>query len=76
MRHFTRRHLANLAHNTYSIGNGIKDNIQVYNIPKFDGFHERQQPPVLEDNIKEIETFAKVSLTIIPGQHRHNTADD
>lgn len=32
----------------------------MYNIPKFDGFHERQQPPVLEDNIKEIETFAKV----------------
>lgn len=42
------------------LGNGIKDNIQVYNIPKFDGFHERQQPPVLEDNIKEIEAFARV----------------
>ncbi|KAJ3466699.1 hypothetical protein MRS44_004263 [Fusarium solani] len=41
------------------IGNGIKDNIQVYNIPKFDGFHERHQPPVLGTNIKEIEAFSR-----------------
>ncbi|KUI67524.1 hypothetical protein VM1G_02583 [Cytospora mali] len=41
------------------LGNGIKDNVQVYNIPKFDGFHERQQPPVLKDNIEEIERFAR-----------------
>ncbi|KAJ4132594.1 hypothetical protein NW754_015411 [Fusarium falciforme] len=40
------------------IGNGVKDNIQVYNIPKFDGFHERHQPPVLGANIKEIEAFS------------------
>lgn len=40
----------------------MKDNVQVYNIPKFDGFHARQQPPVLEDNIEEIERFARVSL--------------
>ncbi|KAJ4242707.1 hypothetical protein NW757_011933 [Fusarium falciforme] len=41
------------------IGNGVKDNIQVYNIPKFDGFHERHQPPVLGANIKEIEAFSR-----------------
>lgn len=60
----------------YSIGNGIKDNIQVYNIPKFDGFHERQQPPVLKDNIKEIEAFARVSQAsplTVPGQPRGAT---
>ncbi|KAF3769146.1 Clavaminate synthase-like protein [Cryphonectria parasitica EP155] len=44
---------------TRILGNGIKDNIQVYNIPKFDGYHQRQQPPVLEDNIKEIERFSR-----------------
>ncbi|RAH47531.1 Clavaminate synthase-like protein [Aspergillus brunneoviolaceus CBS 621.78] len=41
------------------LGNGIRDNIQVYNIPKFDGYHKRQQPPVLEDNIAEIEAFSR-----------------
>lgn len=59
---------ANL-HSEQSIGNGIKDNIQVYNIPKFDGFHERHQPPVLEENIKEIEAFAKVSPSFFPINH-------
>lgn len=38
----------------------IKDNIQVYNIPKFDGFHKRKHPAVLEDHIDEIEGFSKV----------------
>ncbi|PWY90586.1 Clavaminate synthase-like protein [Aspergillus sclerotioniger CBS 115572] len=41
------------------LGNGIKDNVQVYNIPKFDGYHKRLQPPVLADNIHEIETFSR-----------------
>ncbi|KAI0838401.1 Clavaminate synthase-like protein [Hypoxylon sp. FL0890] len=41
------------------LGNGIKDNVQVYNIPKFDGFHQRKQPPVLEAHIKEIESFSR-----------------
>ncbi|KAI2603248.1 Clavaminate synthase-like protein [Hypoxylon fragiforme] len=41
------------------LGNGIKDNVQVYNIPKFDGFHVRKQPAVLEHNIKEIEEFSR-----------------
>jgi len=38
---------------------GIKDNIQVYNLPKFDGFHPREQPKVLQDNIQEIEKFSR-----------------
>ena len=41
------------------LGNGIPDNIQVYNIPKFDGFHQRHHPPVLTDHIAEIETFSR-----------------
>ncbi|KAJ5170442.1 uncharacterized protein N7500_003225 [Penicillium coprophilum] len=41
------------------LGNGVKDNVQVYNIPKFDGHHERPQPFVLTENIKEIEIFSR-----------------
>ncbi|ORY69499.1 uncharacterized protein BCR38DRAFT_333504 [Pseudomassariella vexata] len=41
------------------LGNGIRDNVQVYNIPKFDGYHRRQQPPVLANSIKEIEAFSR-----------------
>ncbi|KAJ5928956.1 hypothetical protein N7466_007912 [Penicillium verhagenii] len=41
------------------MGNGVKDNVQVYNIPKFDGFHQRQQPPVISDHIEEIEAFSR-----------------
>ncbi|EME84374.1 uncharacterized protein MYCFIDRAFT_187405 [Pseudocercospora fijiensis CIRAD86] len=37
----------------------IKDNVQVYNLPKFDGYHKRPQPPVLQDNIQEIEAFSR-----------------
>lgn len=53
------------SHARYSIANGVKDNIQVYNIPKFDGFHAKalQQPPLLADNLKEIEAFSRVSPT-------------
>ncbi|KAI0005603.1 hypothetical protein F4779DRAFT_49631 [Xylariaceae sp. FL0662B] len=41
------------------LGNGIRDNVQVYNIPKFDGYHTRKQPAVLQDHIEEIETFSR-----------------
>ncbi|KAI1335467.1 hypothetical protein F5Y15DRAFT_428318 [Xylariaceae sp. FL0016] len=41
------------------LGNGIRDNVQVYNIPKFDGHHKRMQPPILGDNIEEIEAFSR-----------------
>ncbi|KAK3374729.1 hypothetical protein B0H63DRAFT_437547 [Podospora didyma] len=42
-----------------NIGNEVKDNIQVYNIPKFDGYHERAHPAVVQENIKEIEEFSR-----------------
>ncbi|KAG0650818.1 putative 2-oxoglutarate-dependent dioxygenase JRG21 [Hyphodiscus hymeniophilus] len=38
---------------------GVKDNIQVYNTPKFDGFHKRAQPKVLQTHIEEIEKFSR-----------------
>lgn len=28
-------------------------------MPKFDGYHERPQPPVLKDHIDEIEAFSR-----------------
>ncbi|KAK4624368.1 UPF0676 protein [Fulvia fulva] len=37
----------------------IRDNIQVYNLPKFDGHHKRVHPPVLQDHSKEIESFSR-----------------
>ncbi|KAF2773455.1 Clavaminate synthase-like protein [Teratosphaeria nubilosa] len=37
----------------------IKDNVAVYNLPKFDGYHKRAQPPVLQDHIAEIEAFSR-----------------
>ena len=43
------------------VTNGIKDNVEVYNIPKFDGFHGREQPAVLQNNIEAIEKFSRVS---------------
>jgi hypothetical protein len=50
------------AYHKCSLGNGVRDNVQVYNIPKFDGYHERQQPPVLSENIAEIEAFSRVCV--------------
>ncbi|KAL4803416.1 hypothetical protein BDV18DRAFT_162980 [Aspergillus unguis] len=41
------------------LGNGIRDNIQVYNIPKFDGRHTRAQPEILQSHIGEIEAFSR-----------------
>lgn len=48
------------------LADGVTDNIQVYNIPKFDGFHQRQHPPVLQENIQEIEEFSRVSTNPSP----------
>ncbi|KAI4741621.1 Clavaminate synthase-like protein [Aureobasidium sp. EXF-12298] len=42
-----------------SLAPGVTDNIQVYNLPKFDGHHQREHPPVLQDHIDEIETFSR-----------------
>ncbi|KAL4785446.1 hypothetical protein BJX76DRAFT_366983 [Aspergillus varians] len=41
------------------LGNGIKDNVQVYNIPKFDNHHHRAQPAILAAHIAEIESFSR-----------------
>jgi isopenicillin N synthase-like dioxygenase len=37
----------------------IRDNVQVYNIPKFDGYHKRAQPSVLQEHIDEIADFSR-----------------
>lgn len=31
----------------------------MYNLPKFDGHHQRQHPSVLTDHIAEIEAFSR-----------------
>ncbi|CAG8961286.1 hypothetical protein HYFRA_00013565 [Hymenoscyphus fraxineus] len=43
------------------LGEGIVDNIEVYNIPKFDGFHAKahKQPAVLKEHLDEIEKFSR-----------------
>ena len=41
------------------LAEGVKDNVEVYNMPKFDGYHERAQPPVLKEHIDEIEAFSR-----------------
>jgi hypothetical protein len=50
----------------HRLGNGIKDNVQVYNIPKFDGEHVRQQPAVVQDHIEEVEAFSRVNPSLLP----------
>ncbi|KAL4987848.1 iron/ascorbate family oxidoreductase [Aspergillus falconensis] len=52
-----------LKYHSARLGNGIKDNIQVYKIPKFDGHHARSHPPILTAHIKEIEAFSSKSHT-------------
>ncbi|KAJ3557669.1 hypothetical protein NM688_g1350 [Phlebia brevispora] len=38
---------------------GLKDRVEIYNIPKFDGFFEQNHPAIIQDNLAEIEEFAK-----------------
>ncbi|EIM85375.1 Clavaminate synthase-like protein [Stereum hirsutum FP-91666 SS1] len=38
---------------------GLKDRIEVYNIPKFNGFFPRGHPAPVANNIEEIEEFAR-----------------
>ncbi|KAF7793727.1 hypothetical protein EIP86_004843 [Pleurotus ostreatoroseus] len=38
---------------------GLKDRVEIYNIPKFDGFFEHSHPALVQDNLAEIEEFAK-----------------
>ncbi|WVQ95241.1 hypothetical protein IAU59_002336 [Kwoniella sp. CBS 9459] len=41
------------------LGGGVRDRTEVYNIPKFDGYHDRDQPDVIKENLGEIEEFAR-----------------
>ncbi|WVR09331.1 hypothetical protein IAU60_006397 [Kwoniella sp. DSM 27419] len=41
------------------LGGGVRDQTEVYNIPKFDGYHDRDHPEVIKENLGEIEQFAK-----------------
>ncbi|KAK8854537.1 hypothetical protein IAR55_003276 [Kwoniella newhampshirensis] len=41
------------------LGGGVRDRTEVYNIPKFDGYHPREHPDVVKENIGEIERFAR-----------------
>ncbi|KAL4866782.1 hypothetical protein BDV12DRAFT_187200 [Aspergillus spectabilis] len=60
LKHYNLDDLERGEYNGYrSLGNGIKDNVQVYNIPKFDGHHHRAQPPLLTKHIAEIEAFSR-----------------
>ncbi|KAI0309609.1 Clavaminate synthase-like protein [Amylostereum chailletii] len=38
---------------------GIRDRVEVYNIPKFNGYFEQSHPAVLTEHIDEIEKFAR-----------------
>ncbi|KZV87658.1 Clavaminate synthase-like protein [Exidia glandulosa HHB12029] len=38
---------------------GLRDRVEVYNIPKFNGSFEHDHPEVIEDNLPEIEAFAR-----------------
>ncbi|KAH9907097.1 Clavaminate synthase-like protein [Epithele typhae] len=38
---------------------GIRDRIEIYNIPKFDGFFTHNHPSIVQDNLAEIEEFAR-----------------
>nr|XP_031863873.1 uncharacterized protein CI109_000516 [Kwoniella shandongensis]KAA5530945.1 hypothetical protein CI109_000516 [Kwoniella shandongensis] len=42
-----------------ALGGNIRDRTEVYNIPKFDGYHPRDHPEVIKENIGEIEQFAR-----------------
>ncbi|KAL4893712.1 hypothetical protein BDV59DRAFT_201489 [Aspergillus ambiguus] len=38
---------------------GVHDNLQIYSIPKFDGYHEHSHPPVIQEQLRAIETFER-----------------
>ncbi|KAJ3557665.1 hypothetical protein NM688_g1351 [Phlebia brevispora] len=44
---------------------GIRDRVEIYNIPKFDGFFEHNHPAIVQDNLDEIEEFSKVACLCI-----------
>ncbi|KAK7040661.1 hypothetical protein VNI00_009567 [Paramarasmius palmivorus] len=38
---------------------GLRDRLEMYNIPKFNGFFPQNHPQIIQDNIQEIEDFAR-----------------
>ncbi|OSX57615.1 hypothetical protein POSPLADRAFT_1155992 [Postia placenta MAD-698-R-SB12] len=38
---------------------GLRDRVEMYNIPKFDGYFPHEHPALIEEHIAEIEEFAK-----------------
>ncbi|ETW80151.1 hypothetical protein HETIRDRAFT_103344 [Heterobasidion irregulare TC 32-1] len=38
---------------------GLRDRVEVYNIPKFNGSFKHEHPELLKEHIQEIETFAR-----------------
>ena len=62
------QHRADMEHGHYSgyrwlgmseIVPGMKDNVEMYNLFKFNGKHERSHPAVINDNRPEIEKFQR-----------------
>ena len=50
----------------------MRDQIEIYNIPKFTEHFEHNHPKVINDHLAEIEEFSKVSWQIMPSAHpRH-----
>ena len=39
----------------------MRDQVEIYNIPKFTEHFEQKHPKIISDRIGEIEEFAKVS---------------
>ena len=40
---------------------GLRDRVEMYNIPKFTEHFEHKHPKIISDHIAEIEEFARVS---------------
>ncbi|KAI0950671.1 hypothetical protein AcW1_007919 [Taiwanofungus camphoratus] len=38
---------------------GLRDRVEFYNIPKFNGDFKHEHPPIIEEHLSEIEEFAK-----------------
>ena len=43
----------------------MRDQVEIYNIPKFTEDFEQKHPKIIDDRIAEIEEFAKVSRPIL-----------
>ena len=43
----------------------MRDQVEIYNIPKFTEHFEQKHPKIINDRIAEVEEFAKVSRPIL-----------